>query len=56
MEIVTTTSDAYDVIATTSPQMTEELRDRAQVMKLLIDWTRSVYHLEDLDSVAYFFR
>ena len=48
---------AHDVIAITSPQKndlcTEELRDRAQVMKLLSHWTRSVYH-QELDSVFYF--
>ena len=47
-----TTSGAHDVIAITSPQKndfcTEELRDRAQVMKLPGHWTRSVYHLEEL--------
>ena len=53
-----TTSGAHDVIAITSPQKndlcTEELQDRAQVMKLLSHWTRSVYHLEELDSFVYF--
>ena len=47
-----TTSGAHDVIAIRSPQnndlCTEELRDRAQVMKLPGHWTRSVYHLEGL--------
>ena len=50
------TSGAHDVITNTSPQKddlcTEELR--AQVMKLLSHWRRSVYHLEELDSVVYF--
>ena len=52
------TSGAHDVIAITSPQKndlcTEELQDRAQVMKLLSHWTRSVYRLEELDSIVYF--
>ena len=55
-----TTSGAHDVIAITSPQKndlcTEELRDRAQVMKLLSHWTRSLdeVSLPLIDSVVYF--
>ena len=48
-----TTSGAHDVIAITSPQKndlcTEELQDIWQVTG---QWTRSVYHLEKLDSVV----
>ena len=47
-----TTSGAHDVIAITPPQKndlcTEELSDAKST------WTRSVYHIEKLDSVACF--
>ena len=41
-----TTSGTHDVIAFTSPQKSYEIEPS--------HWMRSVYHLEELDSVVYF--
>ena len=44
-----TTSGAHDVIAITSPQ-----KNDLCTQAMPSHWTRSVYHIEKLDSVAYF--
>ena len=46
-----TTSGAHDVIVITSPQK-NDLSPKSNEIKPS-HWTRSVYHLEKLDSVVY---
>ena len=50
-----TTSGAHDVISITSPQKNDLCTESYEIEhKLLSHWTRSVYRLEELDSVVYF--
>ena len=48
-----TTSGAHDLIAITSPQNNDIYTEELHLHNY---WTRSVYHLEKLDSVVYFYK